>query len=430
MANEFRIKNGFESQGNSNITGSLTVSAGITGSLFGTASFATTASFLNSTTNAFIQGGNSFGSTALLGTNDTRDLNFETNGTGRIFISGSDGAVGIGTAARIDSRLGILETAKSYTVYANNGTANGTAVFGFAQAGSGTMVGVLGQSSATGATNNIGLDGSAGSGTNNYAIRLQDGTEGIGKVLVSQTADGKANWSTRLTGNYEITGSLIVSAGITGSLLGTASFATSASRAVSASRSDSALSASFATTSATASYVLNSVSASFSNTASYINPLNQNVTITGSLTLSGSAATSLTVQKTATFNGTASFTSDVQLQGTQYYDAILVTTTDATQTDVWSYAMPTGTADTIEVTVLGVSSSLSSPDAVGGNLVGVARCQGGLASIVGQSTSSFDSFSSPPAFGLRRQTATNNIHFWVRGLASTEIDWSVAVRKL
>ena len=73
--------------GSANITGSLNAPS-ITGSLFGTASFATTASFLNSTTNAFIQGGNSFGSTALLGTNDTRDLNFETNGTGRIFISG------------------------------------------------------------------------------------------------------------------------------------------------------------------------------------------------------------------------------------------------------------------------------------------------------------------------------------------------------
>ena len=189
-----------------------------------------------------------------------------------------------------------------------------------------------------------------------------------------------------------------------------------------------ATSASYA---ATASFLTGTISsASFASTASFVNRLVQNVTITGSLTLSGSAATSLTVQKTATFNGTASFTSDVQLQGIQYYDAIQVTTTDATITDVWSYVMPTGTANTIEVTVLGVSSSLSSPDAVGGNLVGVARCQGGLSSIVGQSSSSFDNFASPPTFGLRRQTATDNIHFWVRGLASTEIVWQVAVRKL
>lgn len=43
MPNEFVIKNGYFSQGNSNITGSLTVSGGITGSLQGTASFAQTA---------------------------------------------------------------------------------------------------------------------------------------------------------------------------------------------------------------------------------------------------------------------------------------------------------------------------------------------------------------------------------------------------
>jgi hypothetical protein len=45
MANEFIIKNGFRSQGDSEVTGSLNVSAGITGSLLGTASFATTASY-------------------------------------------------------------------------------------------------------------------------------------------------------------------------------------------------------------------------------------------------------------------------------------------------------------------------------------------------------------------------------------------------
>lgn len=49
MANEFRIKNGFFSEGSSNITGSLQVTGGITGSLQGiatSASFASTASFL------------------------------------------------------------------------------------------------------------------------------------------------------------------------------------------------------------------------------------------------------------------------------------------------------------------------------------------------------------------------------------------------
>ena len=53
---------------------------------------------------AFVQGGNSFGTAATLGTNDAQNLNIETNNTTRIFIS-SGGNVGIGTttpAARFE----------------------------------------------------------------------------------------------------------------------------------------------------------------------------------------------------------------------------------------------------------------------------------------------------------------------------------------
>lgn len=78
------------------ITGSLTVTQGITGSLQGTASFAMTSSFLGNSTNGFIQGGNSFGSAAIIGTNDNQNLILETSGTTRIFVS-SSGYIGIGT---------------------------------------------------------------------------------------------------------------------------------------------------------------------------------------------------------------------------------------------------------------------------------------------------------------------------------------------
>lgn len=57
------------------------------------ASFATTASFVP---NTFLQNGNSFGTTATLGTNDNQSLQFETNNTTRMFIS-SSGEIGIGT---------------------------------------------------------------------------------------------------------------------------------------------------------------------------------------------------------------------------------------------------------------------------------------------------------------------------------------------
>jgi hypothetical protein len=68
-----------------------------TGSLFGTASYASTASFITPlNTNAFVQGGNSFGAQALIGTNDNQSLALETSGSTRMFIS-SSGNIGVGT---------------------------------------------------------------------------------------------------------------------------------------------------------------------------------------------------------------------------------------------------------------------------------------------------------------------------------------------
>ena len=60
----------------------------------GVLSYFNTSSIVNP--NAFVQGGNSFGTTALLGTNDNQNLQFETSGSVRMTIS-SSGNVGIGT---------------------------------------------------------------------------------------------------------------------------------------------------------------------------------------------------------------------------------------------------------------------------------------------------------------------------------------------
>jgi hypothetical protein len=42
---------------------------------------------------------------------------------------------------------------------------------------------------------NIGITTQVTGGANNYSVQLQDGTEGINKVLTSVTSNGKANWS-------------------------------------------------------------------------------------------------------------------------------------------------------------------------------------------------------------------------------------------
>ena len=81
------------------IQGNVSASS-YTGSFFGTSSWAInalTASFVNTaSTNAFVQNGNLFGATALLGTNDNQNLQFETSGSVRMTIS-SSGNIGIGT---------------------------------------------------------------------------------------------------------------------------------------------------------------------------------------------------------------------------------------------------------------------------------------------------------------------------------------------
>jgi hypothetical protein len=84
-----------------NISGSsFTSSISNAVGFLGTSSWAinaSTASYVSPTGNAFVQGGNSFGTTALLGTNDANSLSFETNGSTRMTIN-SGGQVGIGVS--------------------------------------------------------------------------------------------------------------------------------------------------------------------------------------------------------------------------------------------------------------------------------------------------------------------------------------------
>ena len=94
---------------------------------------------------------------------------------------------------------------------------------------------------------------SSATSTASFGTYLGDGSQ--------LTGIDTGSWDGLYTGSAEITGSLIVTGGITGSLFGTASWADNAT---------------------TASYVMTA------ETASYVLPLVQDVTITGSLTVSSS----------------------------------------------------------------------------------------------------------------------------------------------
>jgi cytoskeletal protein CcmA (bactofilin family) len=101
MPNEFIIKNGYRSQGNSEITGSLKVTGGITGSLFGTASWAEnarTASYVNPLTQDVIITGSLYISGSV---NNVEYIDFNTGSvtppwkSGRVFWDNVDGALSV-----------------------------------------------------------------------------------------------------------------------------------------------------------------------------------------------------------------------------------------------------------------------------------------------------------------------------------------------
>jgi hypothetical protein len=92
---------------------------------------------------------------------------------GNTTVNGAVGVGGVNTAVGASTNYGTAGEAQNST------TQN---------------IGVYGQ--AIGAsTENVGGKFSATLATSNYSVQLQDGTEGIGKVLTSMTADGKAQWA-------------------------------------------------------------------------------------------------------------------------------------------------------------------------------------------------------------------------------------------
>jgi len=104
------------------ITGTIaSASYATTASFSFTASYALTSSFINTaSTNAFVQNGNSFGATAVLGTNDNQSLAFETSGSTRMFVSNS-GFIGIGTIIPTASlHISASNTSSAYSFLVQN----------------------------------------------------------------------------------------------------------------------------------------------------------------------------------------------------------------------------------------------------------------------------------------------------------------------
>jgi hypothetical protein len=301
MANEFKIKNGYLSEGNSQITGSLNVSAGITGSLFGTASYAVTAltasyysgsvtSASYATTASYVQNAqtasyvlNAVSSSYALTASYVDTLNQNVIINGNLNVNGTASYTYV-TASQLDVGTNFISV---------NVAEPGERFGGLRVYDSGSLSHLATASLAWDSQKNHWIyqnaSGSTYSGGMLLAGPRNTGSLGdepsLTRWFVTRGDGGDHVNDTQIYSSgsiHIVTGSLTVTAGITGSLEGTASFATTAQTAQTASYVLQAVSASFATTAQTAntaSYVLNAVSASyatnalsssFSSTASYV----------------------------------------------------------------------------------------------------------------------------------------------------------------
>lgn len=148
------------------VIGDITAS-GITASLHGTASWAVSSSAFNGTAswansasnalsssfvaNAFLQGGNSFGTTAIIGTNDANSLALETSGSTRLTIN-SGGKIGVGISPSSNNRFYISDTHLNsegssslvvYTTMQSIGTgsvANNSGIFNYYEVNEGSNI--------------------------------------------------------------------------------------------------------------------------------------------------------------------------------------------------------------------------------------------------------------------------------------------------
>jgi hypothetical protein len=152
-----------------------------------------------------------------------------TLGTGVIRDNGSTVAIS-GAPLASYKMIVFSSNPAEFTVISGNSTNNGTNALNGNSSGVGALTnfGVTGVAGGS-TTENIGVNGYAGgtgtelvgigglfqsvSHVTNYSLKLQDGSEGVGKVLTCMTATGEANWG-KVTSTYTTgaSGSFVVGA--------------------------------------------------------------------------------------------------------------------------------------------------------------------------------------------------------------------------
>jgi len=169
--------------------------------------------------NIFTQGGNSFGTTALLGTNDNQALAFETNGSEKVRIT-SDGNVGIGTSSPTGGGLHIYgNTGDTATVrlQSSNGRTYDVGSTGTAYGSANNFI--IYDVTAAAERLRIQSDGNVGIGTTTAATKFvvaADATDSdVGQLrVIGSTSNAKmTNVGYHTTNNYGFIQALIAGTG-------------------------------------------------------------------------------------------------------------------------------------------------------------------------------------------------------------------------
>lgn len=170
-----------------------------TGGTFSVTGFSTGTTVGNGTTNFLARwtGSTSLGNSIIQDNGLNTSIGSTPNSSYKLYVFSSTGTsiFGVGSSVGIlgqGTTTGIQGNANAYGVYGNGYNDTGT-------------IGVYGTAGDNGSpfsnASFIGGKFVAGAGAGfNYSVQLQDGTEGLNKVLVSQTSDGKANWTSTLSG--------------------------------------------------------------------------------------------------------------------------------------------------------------------------------------------------------------------------------------
>jgi hypothetical protein len=236
---------GLNVTGTTNFTNGVNFSSGLTSSTISATTYQnlpvsglTQGSNITITNNG--NGNYTISSTGGGGVTGSGTTNYLTRWTGTTALGNSqirdDGTnVGIGTVPSNSYKMSIYSITNT-PLYVQNQTSNGTGINVLSNgANSQTGISSIGYGGAS--SNNTGIIGEAYDGllaigvkgivgitefgsittgiggyfdgigdggysvpTNAYSVQLVDGTEGVNKVLISKTSDGKANWSNTLTG--------------------------------------------------------------------------------------------------------------------------------------------------------------------------------------------------------------------------------------